>query len=482
MSRPSVLATWTFSEAVWLTDLARSAQRRGGSLLSGRLPASRFVGYIPARPWLYNDSPLQLSPGVRLGPYEIQAAVGAGGMGEVYRARDTRLDRTVAIKVLLAALGRTSDARARFGREARAISALNHPHICTLYDIGHEQGFDYLVMEYLDGEPLNRRIGEQPVPGRRAPRAGDPHRRRAGGGARERHPASRSQAREPVRHIARPGEDSRFRRGQDRRRPRGRGRLDERCAGRTADRSRARRSAPSPTCRPSNCAATPWMRGPICSRSAPCSTRWRPGHRAFEGSTTAVIFEKIINRAPVSLAQLGPGFPAELERIITRCLEQSVIARYQRARDVLDDLRALKRARESGITTSVGPAVRVMPSIAVLAFVDMSPQKDQDYFCEGMAEELINVLTTVPGIRVASRTSAFQFKGKAVDVSDIGARLRVDSVLEGSVRKAGNRLRITAQLVNAQRRLPSLVRPLRSGDRRCVRACRTRSRAPSSTS
>src|SRR5437660_12260838 len=108
---------------------------------------------------------MPLTIGVRLGPYEIQSAIGAGGMGEVYRARDTRLDRTVAIKVLASALAGTPDVRERFEREARAISSLNHPHICTLYDVGHDQGLDYLVMEFLDGEPLNRRIGGRPLPG-----------------------------------------------------------------------------------------------------------------------------------------------------------------------------------------------------------------------------------------------------------------------------------------------------------------------------
>src|SRR5438067_3006563 len=98
---------------------------------------------------------MALASGTKLGPYEIQSALGAGGMGEVYRAIDTRLDRTVAIKVLSSALSGTTDQRERFDREARAISALNHPHICTLYDVGHEQGIDFLVMEFLDGEPLN---------------------------------------------------------------------------------------------------------------------------------------------------------------------------------------------------------------------------------------------------------------------------------------------------------------------------------------
>ncbi len=107
---------------------------------------------------------MALSAGVRLGPYEIVSAIGAGGMGEVYKATDTRLDRTVAIKVLLAHVADDPDLRQRFEREAKTISSLNHPHICTLHDIGQQDGTDYLVMEYLEGETLAARLTKGPLP------------------------------------------------------------------------------------------------------------------------------------------------------------------------------------------------------------------------------------------------------------------------------------------------------------------------------
>jgi len=107
---------------------------------------------------------MSLASGTRLGPYEILAPLGAGGMGEVYQARDTRLDRTVAIKVLPQHLAHTSEARQRFEREARAVSALNHPHICTLHDVGSQDGTDYLIMEYLEGETLSARLEKGPLP------------------------------------------------------------------------------------------------------------------------------------------------------------------------------------------------------------------------------------------------------------------------------------------------------------------------------
>src|SRR6202163_108681 len=107
---------------------------------------------------------MPLSPATRLGPYEIIAAIGAGGMGEVYRARDTRLDRIVAIKVLSEHLSSNPQSRERFEREAKAISSLSHPHICPLYDVGHQDGVDFLVMEYLEGETLAHRLKKGPLP------------------------------------------------------------------------------------------------------------------------------------------------------------------------------------------------------------------------------------------------------------------------------------------------------------------------------
>ena len=106
---------------------------------------------------------MALPPGTKLGPYEIQSPLGAGGMGEVYRAKDTRLDRTVAVKILPAHLSDNPEAKQRFDREARAISSLNHPNICTLFDVGHQSGTDYLVMEYLEGETLADRLRKGPL-------------------------------------------------------------------------------------------------------------------------------------------------------------------------------------------------------------------------------------------------------------------------------------------------------------------------------
>ena len=138
---------------------------------------------------------MTLTSGTRLGPYEIQSPLGAGGMGEVYRARDTRLDRTVAVKILPSHLSEDPEAKQRFDREARTISSLNHPNICTLHDVGQQDGTDYLVMEYLEGETLADRLRKG-----RCPRAGSAirnrHLRRAGKGSSQRRHSSRSEARQ----------------------------------------------------------------------------------------------------------------------------------------------------------------------------------------------------------------------------------------------------------------------------------------------
>ena len=130
---------------------------------------------------------------------------------------------------------------------------------------------------------------------------------------------------------------------------------------------------------------------------------------------------------------------------MTRALSKQADDRSQTVGDLLSELRGVKRALQNGATAGG----QTVPSIAVLPFADMSPEKDQDYFYEGMAEELIDALTKLKGLRVAARTSSFHFKGKNLQIAEIGRTLNVRTILEGSVRKAGNRLRVTAQLVNA---------------------------------
>ena len=156
---------------------------------------------------------------------------------------------------------------------------------------------------------------------------------------------------------------------------------------------------------------------------------------------TVMMVDALLNKPPSMPSSINSAIPAQIDDIVRKAVAKDRTDRYPSAARMRADLAAAAAARAS---TS-----DVTPSIAVLPFSDMSPQKDQDYFCEGMAEELLNALTKVEGLRVTSRTSSFQFKGRNEDIRGIAEKLNVDCALEGSVRKAGNRLRITAQLIKA---------------------------------
>ena len=153
------------------------------------------------------------------------------------------------------------------------------------------------------------------------------------------------------------------------------------------------------------------------------------GQRPFKGEQLQAVSLAILQSQPTFLTSLRTGVSPELERVVTRTLAKRPDDRYQTVGDLLSALRAVARSVESGATATAA-SEKAVPSIAVLPFSDMSPQKDQDYFCEGMAEELINALTGLEGLRVAARTSSFKFKGQALDSSEIGTRLKVGVVLE----------------------------------------------------
>ncbi|UCH84360.1 MAG: tetratricopeptide repeat protein, partial [Candidatus Latescibacterota bacterium] len=168
------------------------------------------------------------------------------------------------------------------------------------------------------------------------------------------------------------------------------------------------------------------------------------GELPFNGDYDHAVVYSLLNETPIDITRLRPEVPLELEAIVNRSLRKDPDARYQNACEVLAHLKSVGRPPVGGAIT----ATALRPSIAVLPFADLSPEQDQEYFCDGIAEEIINALTRIDGLRVVSRTSAFSFKGRNVDIRDIGKKLNVETVLEGSVRKAGKRIRITGQLVS----------------------------------
>ncbi|MGA2882319.1 MAG: protein kinase, partial [Bryobacteraceae bacterium] len=353
-----------------------------------------------------------LAAGTRLGPYEILAPIGAGGMGEVYKATDTRLGRIVAIKALK---GPHSD---RFEQEARAIAALNHPHICTLHDVGP----DYLVMEFVDGAVLSGplpveealRLALQMAAALEAAHAkGITH--------RDLKPANILVTREGVKlldfGLAKVSEVKEASVTQT---------LDAQTLAGTILGTAAYMSPEQAEGKPADARSDVFSFGAVLYEML-------SGRRAFEGESAISTMAAVLHKEPRRL-----DAPPALERVVMRCLEKQAARRFQ----------TMAELREALQQVTAKPAEK-QPSIAVLPFANMSADKEQEYFSDGLAEEIINALVKIPGLKVIARTSAFAFKGQNADVRKIAETLGVAHVLEGSVRRSGNRIRVTAQLITA---------------------------------
>jgi serine/threonine protein kinase len=364
---------------------------------------------------------MPLSEGDKLGPHEILALVGKGGMGEVYRARDPRLKRDVAIKV---SAGQFSE---RFEREAQAIAALNHPHICQIYDVGP----NYLVMEFLEGHALLSQAEPGPLPldrvleyaGQICDALDAAHQK--GTVHRDLKPANVLVTRSGIKLL-----DFGLAKVAQGAAP------EAAVAGATQTMALTKDHA---------ILGTVHYMSPEQAESKPADARsdifslglvlyeMLGGRRAFDGESAVSIMAAILHKDPPPL-----DAPAEMQRVVPRCLAKQPADRFQTIADVKS---AFKKAPVK--------TVEKQPSIAVLPFANMSRDADDEYFSDGLAEEIINALTQVQGLKVIARTSAFAFKGKNEDIRKIAEMLGVSNVLEGSVRRAGNRLRITAQLVQA---------------------------------
>jgi serine/threonine protein kinase len=364
-----------------------------------------------------------LQAGAKLGPYEILAPIGAGGMGEVWKARDTRLGRIVAIKKV------KEQHSERFKQEARTISALNHPNICQLYDIGS----DYLVLEYVEGKPLS-----SPLPEKEAVRL-----------AIQIAAALEAAHKKGIIHRdLKPANIMVTAEGSVKLLDFGLAKLYEQQAG-SAGVPPAISTSPT-----ANFPAT--QTGAVLGTVAYMSQEqaqgqhadvrsdifsfglvlyeMRSGKRAFTGDNSPVILAALLSDEPPPLKS-SPS----LERIVRRCLEKKPAERFQ----------SMTEVRSALENTEAKSGEQPQPSIAVLPFVNMSGDSEQEYFSDGLTEEIINTLTQIPGLEVTARTSAFVFKDRREDIRKIAEMLGVINILEGSVRKSGNRLRITAQLITA---------------------------------
>lgn len=364
--------------------------------------------------------------GRTLSHYRITARIGAGGMGVVYRAEDLTLGRTVALKFLLPELTADPAAKARFAREARAAACLDHPNVCPVYETGEADGQLFIVMPFVEGETLRDRIARGPLP--IADTVGIA--REVAEGLKAAH------ARGIVHRDIKPANIMLGSGGQ----------------ARILDFGLARQDSPAELTRTRSMvlAGTVSYMSPEQVRGESVDGRtdiWAlgcvihemvTGRVAFDADSVVAVLRNIADGAPPPVRSLRPDIPVALAQIVDRCLQREPHARYAGASEVAGALAAVDAAAP----------IRRGASIAVLPLVDMSSAKDQEYFCDGIAEELINALAHVSGLRVVARTSAFAFKGQNLDVREIGRRLDVSHVLEGSLRKAGDRLRITAQLID----------------------------------
>lgn len=390
---------------------------------------------------------MRLQPGTSLGPYTIVKAIASGGMGEVYRAQDSRLGRDVAIKVI----GSTPDAErlSRFEREARATAVLKHPNIVTIFDIGTHEGLPFLVSELLDGQTLRDILARGALEPRRAVELA--HQLAMG--------VSAAHALRIVHRDLKP--ENLFLTKDDTLKI-----LDFGLAKLRPDAFGGDESETSaPTVRETSSGTimgTLAYMSPEQLRGDPVDERadifaigavlyeMITGRIPFRRRSSADTIAAILNEPPPPIEKRNDAIAA-LERLTLRCLEKEPSERFQSAADLAFALESMTRdiaPAAGGGGAKADAESRSAKSIAVLPFVDMSPTRDQDYFCEGIADEVINALTHIDGLRVASRSSSFQFRGSAVDIRAAGARLGAATVLEGSVRKAGDRLRVTVQLID----------------------------------
>jgi serine/threonine protein kinase/TolB-like protein/Flp pilus assembly protein TadD len=444
------------------------AHERAGDFMQA--PAAEVAAEVMA------EEQAKMGIGQSLGPYKIVSHLGAGGMGEVYLAEDSRLGRKVALKLLPEYLTQDHERVRRFQQEARAASALNHPNVATIYEIGEADGTIYIAMEYVEGQTLDAKINGRPletgeiidIAAQVADALDEAHSR----GITHRDIKSAN-----IMLTAR---------GQVKVLDFGLAKV------RAASQPGLSEMATLQQTTPGMVMGTVQYMSPEQALGKEVDLRtdlfslgvvmyqMATGRLPFSGATASETVDKITHSQPEAIARLNYDVPAELERIIRKCLEKNRERRYQSAKELVIDLKNLKRDSDSRAATSadavtgrqtdlwrwtlaaaaillaIGVGVyllvgrgEVIDSIAVLPLANFSGDPEQEYFADGMTEAVITELGKIGALRVISRTSVMQYKGARTPLPEIARALKVDAVVEGSVLRFGDRVRITAQLIEA---------------------------------
>ena len=418
-----------------------------------------------------------------LSHYRIVSRLGAGGMGEVYLAEDLTLDRKVAIKVLPADVAADAERKRRFVREAKAASALSHPNICVIHEVGEtDAGQLFIVMEYVEGETLQRKIGQQPVETGELVRI-----------ALQTADAMEAAHAKGITHRdLKPANLMVTARGQVKVLDFGLAKVaSPTAAGAGTDQPTASKTDPAIVMGTVQYMSPEQALGrDVDQRSDVFSLgvvlyEMATGRLPFAGGTTTETIEQISHAQPVAIARFNYTLPTELERIVRKCLEKDRARRYQSARDLMVDLQNLQR--DSGATSagaggtgggrsessrrwaiaailatllgaaSLGLYVvswrgrdQAIDSVAVLPFTNQNTDPETEYLADGLAESIINNLTNLADLRVIARFSAFRYKGKENDPFGAGRELGVRAVVTGRVLQRGENLNVSAELVDVR--------------------------------
>jgi serine/threonine protein kinase len=362
------------------------------------------------------------------GKYQILEELGRGGMGVVYKAKDTRLERTVALKFLPEELTKDEESLQRFILEAKAAAALNHPQICTIYEIDEADKRTFIAMEYIEGQSLKDKLKSGPLRIEETKHIAI----QVAGGLREAHEKGITHRDIKPANIM----------------------LTEKGVAKIMDFGLAKLSWGADLTKPSMIMGTAAYMSPEQARGGPVDYRtdiWSFGAMLYEMLTARLPFGKrqgesaiyaILNERPKPLSALRPDISRGMENFILKTLEKEPDRRFQNMEEVLKELK-------TPLSSTVF-APHPKKSIIVLPFENISPEPEQEYFCDGITEEIITDLSHIHDLLVISRNSSMTFKGSKKKTIDIAREANVRYVLEGSVRKVGNSLRITAQLIDAE--------------------------------